>query len=62
MTEVINFKKARKQAIREKQESVAAENRARFGRSKADKKLEAAQKQTARSFLDQRKLEREDEK
>lgn len=61
MNEVINFRKARKQAARQKEEVKAAENRARFGRSKAEKRLDAAREQLVSRSLDQRKLEREDE-
>lgn len=61
MNEVINFRKARKQAIRQKEETRATENRARFGRSKAEKRLEAAREQQTSRSLNQHKLEREDE-
>jgi hypothetical protein len=42
MTEIVNLRRARKLRDRATKADMAAENRARFGRSKADKANEAA--------------------
>jgi hypothetical protein len=44
MTEVINLRRARKRKERETRERTAEENRARFGRSKAETTRQAAQR------------------
>jgi hypothetical protein len=51
----INFNKARKRKLREDAQKQAAENRARFGRTKAQKALDAAAEEEARRRLDQLK-------
>lgn len=49
--EIINLRQARKQRERDEKDARAAENRARFGRSKADRALEDdAQARAARSL------------
>ncbi|WP_039748415.1 DUF4169 family protein [Solimonas variicoloris] len=53
MAEIINFNKARKKKARAEAERQAAENRVRFGRSKAEKTLDAARAEDARKRLDQ---------
>jgi len=52
MAEIVNLRLARKRKARADREQSAAENRARFGRAKADRKAEEATK-----ALEARKLE-----
>lgn len=53
MATVINLNKIRKQKAREQAEAQAAENRVRFGRSKAQKQLDAAETEAMQRKLDQ---------
>lgn len=57
MAEIINFRQARKGLARKAAEQQAAENRARFGRTKADKQREAAEQARLRKELDGAKRE-----
>ncbi|MDB5970804.1 MAG: hypothetical protein JWQ90_3254 [Hydrocarboniphaga sp.] len=57
MADVINLNKARKRRDKQNAEALAAENRVRFGRSKQQKTLEAAQAEEAQRRLDQLKRE-----
>ncbi len=52
MAEIINFRKARKAKARAEKEEKAAENRAKFGRRKAER----SQSEAAKDLLD-RKLD-----
>lgn len=52
MADVINLRQARKQQARAEKEKIAAENRAKHGRSKADRRHDAAKK-----VLELRKLD-----
>jgi hypothetical protein len=52
MGEVINLNKARKRKAREQAAAQAAENRARFGRTKEQKQLDAAAAEEAQKRLD----------
>ena len=47
MAEIVNLRRARKDKARAKREAEAAENRIRFGRSKAEKELAKAQERLA---------------
>jgi hypothetical protein len=58
MAEPINFNKARKARAKTDAEAKAAENRVRFGRTKAEKELERALQDKARLQQDQGKRER----
>ena len=60
MATVINLNKIRKQKAREQAEAQAAENRVRFGRSKAEKQRDTAESEAMRRKLDQLKLESPD--
>jgi hypothetical protein len=60
MSEVINFRKARKQVIREQESKKADENRVRFGRTKEERQQQDAEKEKATRILDQHRLSRED--
>lgn len=53
MSKVVNLNKFRKQKARAEADKQAAENRVRFGRSKAEKEREAAVAEEARRRLDQ---------
>ncbi|MGO1303602.1 DUF4169 family protein [Sphingomonas parapaucimobilis] len=57
MGEVVNFRQARKGLVRRAAEQQAAENRARFGRSKAEKQRDAAEQERIRKELDGTKRE-----
>ena len=57
MAEIINFNKARKRKLREDAEKQASENRAKFGRTKAQKQRDAADAEEAQRKLDQLKRE-----
>ena len=51
MAEIINLRKARRAKARAQKEADAAENRAKFGRPKADKQLGQAQKELTEGTL-----------
>ena len=59
MAEIIKLNKRRKQKARAEAEVRAAKNRARFGRTKAEKARDAAAKEEARRRLDQLRREPE---
>jgi hypothetical protein len=57
MGEIVSFKLHRKKRARAEKDEQAAENRAKFGRSKAEKKLTEAEKAKAAKDLDAHKRE-----
>lgn len=57
MAEPINFNKARKAKAKAQKEQQAVENRAKFGRTKAEKQADEAQRETLRKKIDSSKLE-----
>lgn len=57
MGDVINFRQARKGVARKAAEQQAGENRARFGRTKAEKQRDAAAQERLRKELDGAKRE-----
>ncbi len=57
MAEIVNLNRARKARQRAQAERQAAENRVRFGRTKADKRREAQEKQRADQDLEGKKVE-----
>lgn len=57
MAELINLNKARKVKARAEAERQAAENRVRFGRSKAQKLQDAAETEAMRCKLDALRLD-----
>ena len=59
MTEPINLNKARKARDRMKKKAQADENAVKFGRTKAQRVLEAAQTDKMRAALDRHRLEDE---
>lgn len=52
MAEIINLRLVRKAKARAEKEKLAATNRARFGRSKAERALETARSEQAKDRLD----------
>jgi len=60
MGEVINLRLARKAAGRKAQEAVAAANRARHGRTKAERVATTAEAERAARLLDGAKIEGQD--
>jgi hypothetical protein len=60
MAEIVNLRQARKHKARADKDQQAAENRAKFGRTKGEKKREALEDEHGRKHLDQARL-REDE-
>ncbi len=59
MTEPINLNKARKARDRVKKKAQADENAVKFGRTKAQRVLEAAQSDKMRAALDRHRLDDE---
>ncbi|QXT36437.1 DUF4169 family protein [Sphingomonas sanguinis] len=57
MGEVVNFRQARKGLARKAAEQQAAENRVRFGRTKAEKWRDAVEQERVRKELDGAKRE-----
>jgi hypothetical protein len=57
---VINLNKYRKQRQHSTAEQKAVANRARFGRTKAERKKDAAEQQRIAAALDQKRLNTED--
>ncbi len=57
VTQVVNLRQARKRKLRAEKERQAAGNRAKFGRSKAEKTRDAAEAERERRVLDQAKRE-----
>ncbi len=60
MAQIINLNKLRKQKARDAAEKQAAENRVRFGRSKAVKQRDEAEAAEAQRRLDLLKRERDE--
>lgn len=58
MSEIVNLRQARKRKARADKDAQAAENRVKFGRTKAQKAEDAARADKARSELDGHKRER----
>ncbi len=61
MAKVTNLNKFRKARARAEKTRQAEENRARFGRSKADKLLSTTRKSAEHSHLDGHKIDKDDE-
>jgi Domain of unknown function (DUF4169) len=60
LSEIVNLRRARKQKNRELKQAQAAEKRALFGRSKAEKRLTESERALAEAQLDARRLARPD--
>jgi hypothetical protein len=57
MADILSLSKARKARARAAQEQTAAENRAKFGRTKAEKQRDAALEKIAQKRLDEARRE-----
>lgn len=57
MADILSLSKARKAKARAEKDATAAQNRARFGRTKADKQREAAEQALTQKRLDEAKRE-----
>jgi len=57
MGDIVNLRKARKRAARERDGERAASNRMTHGRTKGERSLEAARSETARRLLDAHKID-----
>jgi hypothetical protein len=60
MAEIVNLRRARKSKEREREQAEAAQKRAVFGRSKADKCLSESERALAEANLDARRLAKPD--
>jgi len=60
LSEIVNLRRARKQKSRELKQAEAAEKRAVFGRSKAEKRLTESERALVEAQLDARRLARPD--
>jgi hypothetical protein len=56
LAEIVNLRRARKLKQRERSQAEAAQNRAVFGRSKAEKRLTERERTLAEASLDGRRL------
>ena len=56
MAEIVNLRRVRKDKARAAKDARAADNRARFGRGKAEKRATEAERDRANSGLDGKKL------
>jgi hypothetical protein len=56
LAEIVNLRRARKLKKRERQQAEAAQSRAVFGRSKAEKRLTESERARAEASLDARRL------
>lgn len=61
MAEIINLRQARKHKARAEKERQAADNRVRFGRTKAERRLSELEKARADRDLDGKRRDGEDE-
>jgi hypothetical protein len=57
MAEIVNLNRARKRLARDSAEQQASENRARFGRSKAERQREADEAQRKAALLDSHRID-----
>ena len=62
MGEIVNLRRARKQAERNSSEQTAAANRLAYGRSKVERALDVAKGERALHQLDQHRVETGDER
>jgi Domain of unknown function (DUF4169) len=60
LAEIVNLRRARKLKERERNQAEAAQNRAVFGRSKAEKRLIESERALAEASLDARRLAKPD--
>ncbi|MGE0037352.1 MAG: DUF4169 family protein [Xanthobacteraceae bacterium] len=62
MGDIVNLRRARKQAERKRGELIAAANRFAHGRNKTERALDQAKNDKARRDLDQRQIETGDKR
>jgi hypothetical protein len=62
MADIVNLRTVRKQKARVEREQTAAENRALYGQTKADKTLARQQAEKAARFIEARRIVRVDGK
>jgi len=60
MGDLVNLRQARKRRLRAREETAAAENRAVFGMTKAERRKVEAEREKAERALDSVRLERPD--
>ncbi|CUX24188.1 DUF4169 family protein [Rhizobium oryzihabitans] len=60
--DIVNLRQFRKQKARSEKEKQAEQNRLSFGRTKAEKNLTSALNEKAEKALDQRRLEKDDDR
>jgi hypothetical protein len=60
MADVVNLKRFKKRTERHQSDQQAEANRARFGRTKSERKLDQAHADRARDVLDQHRIDGED--
>jgi hypothetical protein len=60
LAEIVNLRTARKSRERDRKQAEAAQNRAVFGRSKAEKRLVESERALAEANLDARRLAKPD--
>ena len=58
MAEILSFSKARKKSAKLKKEQNAEQNRIKFGRTKAEKKLQKTKKDKDQKELDDHQIDR----
>lgn len=58
MADIVNLRKARKQAKRKTEEKTAQQNRALYGRTRAERSADAARRETLNRTLDGHLIER----
>jgi Domain of unknown function (DUF4169) len=56
LAEIVNLRRVRKLKVRDRKQAEAAQNRAAFGRSKAEKRLTESERALAEAGLDGRRL------
>ncbi len=61
VAEIVNLRQARKRRARQEKAAKAAENRRAFGRSKAERTSDEAEREKLQSTLDGQKLEGDEE-
>ena len=62
MGDIVNLRKARKSAEREREQTLAAANRVKHGRSRSERELKTSRDAKARRDLDQHRVETGDER
>jgi len=61
MAEIINLNRARKAKLRAEQDATAAANRRAFGRTKAERQAEDAERKRRADSLEGKRIDREEE-